>query len=72
MSSNERAVVERLKVLQARHDQLLAMLPGDLNKLAELDDDQLGATFSDVELIATEMVATCKQMQTVFDELKER
>jgi hypothetical protein len=46
--------IEVLKALQARHRQLLAMLPDDLD---DLDAGQLDAALADIELIATEMAS---------------
>ncbi|MGZ6316313.1 MAG: hypothetical protein ACXWNQ_03560 [Anaerolineales bacterium] len=42
---------EQLEQLQARWRKLLAVMPGNLSALADLEDDKLSAAFEDAELI---------------------
>jgi hypothetical protein len=55
--------------LQARWCKLLAMLPGDLSALADLDADQLSAAFADAELISAEMMVISDAQLAILDEL---
>lgn len=60
---------QQLQQLQARWCRLLAMLPSDLNELAELEDDQLSAAFEDAELISAEMMVINDAQLAILDEL---
>ncbi len=62
----------KLMALQARQEQLLAMLPGGLNDFAGLDADQLDSKLADIEMISTEMLAVSAAERVILEELLER
>jgi hypothetical protein len=62
----------KLMALQARQEQLLAMLPGSLNDFAGLDADQLDSKLADIEMISTEMLAVSAAERVILEELLER
>jgi hypothetical protein len=66
------AELEKLMALQARQEQLLAMLPGGLNDFAGLDADQLDSKLADIEMISTEMLAVSAAERAILEELVER
>jgi hypothetical protein len=58
--------------LQAREQQLEAMLPSGLNDFAGLDADQLDSKLADIEMIATEMLAVGAAEIAILEELEGR
>jgi hypothetical protein len=59
----------QLMVLQAREDQLQAMLPSGLNDFIGLDADQLDSKLADIEMIAAEMLAVGAAQQAILEGL---
>jgi hypothetical protein len=58
--------------LQAQHEQLLAMLPGDVSDFDGLDADQFNAKLLDIELTASEMLAISAAERAILEELERR
>src|SRR3981189_458913 len=50
------AELEQLIALQARHQQLLAMLPAGVNDFADLPAAEFAAKLADIELVTAEMM----------------
>jgi hypothetical protein len=62
----------KLMALQARQEQLGAMLPGGMNDFAGLDADQLDSKLADIEMISTEMLAISAAEIAILEELERR
>lgn len=69
MASIPKAKRAKLKALQQRYRQLLAMLPGDMDEFA---DDVDGSKLAGWELIANEMAAVAHAQLEILDEFKKR
>jgi hypothetical protein len=59
----------QLQQPQARYRRLSAMLPTNVNDLADLDPDDLDAKLADIELIATEMQRVSAAEIAILEEL---
>jgi Tfp pilus assembly protein PilO len=66
------AIREKLARLEARYNQLLALLPTDPSEFDELDADQFAAKLADIETIASEMEAVDAEQRAILDELADR
>ena len=66
------AELEKLMALQARHQQLEAMLPSGLNDFAGLDAVQLDSKLADIELVTAEMMVINAAERAILEELESR
>jgi len=62
----------KLMVLQARQEQLEAMLPGGLNDFVGLDADQIESKLADIEMISAEMLVVAAAERAILEELDRR
>jgi hypothetical protein len=63
---------EKLMALQARHEQLLAMLPGNVNDFDGLDAGQFNDKLLDIELVTAEMMVINAAERAILEELERR
>jgi hypothetical protein len=66
------AVLEQLMALQARHQQLEAMLPSGLNDFADLAAAEFDAKLADIELVTAEMMVINAAERAILEELERR
>jgi hypothetical protein len=66
------AELEQLIALQARHQQLLAMLPAGVNDFADLAAAEFDAKLADIELVTAEMMVINAAERAILEELESR
>lgn len=72
-TSNENDTARRtLIALQARHQQLLAMLPAGVNDFADLAAAEFDAKLADIELVTAEMMVINAAERAILEELESR